>query len=206
MACPYFFKFTVMASAEDVRFLNVSTNCRTVSGRIANNDLTDQFGVAISDITTIEKLYIYDQSKTVQVYLEASDWTESGGVLTFTTTSTTAFTGVITVEIHDNTTINEDVDGDGIKNENTGDTTLMAYLYTVAPCKIDCCIAKLVDAAIECHCKCDKCKEDLLKAEKIFLMLQGSKYAAEQESNYDHAKNMYDKADSLCTEVCACGC
>jgi hypothetical protein len=195
-----------MASAEDVRFLNVSTNCRTVSGRIANNDLTDQFGVAISDITGIEKIYIYDQSKTVQVYLEAADWTEANGVLTFTTTSTSAFTGVITVEIHDNTTINQDADGDGIKNENDGDTTLMAYLYTVASCKIDCCIAKLVDAAIECHCKCDKCKEDLLRAEKIFLMLQGSRYAAEQESNYDHAKNMYDKADALCTEVCACGC
>ena len=80
-----------MASAEDVRFLNVSTNCKRISGRIANNDLTDQFGAAISDITTIEKIYIYDQSKTVQVFLTASDWTEAGGVLTFTTTSTTAF-------------------------------------------------------------------------------------------------------------------
>ena len=37
-------------------------------------------------------------------------------------------------------------------------------------------------------------------------MLQGATFAAEQESNYDHAKAMYDKANTLCVEVCACGC
>ena len=194
-----------MASATDVRFLNTSTNCKTISGRIANGHL-DMFGNAIADITTIEKIYIYDQSKTVQLYLTASDWTETGGVLTFTTTSTTAFVGVISVELHDATTLNYDIDADGVDNENAGDTTLMQTLYTVASCQIDCCIAKLVDAAIECHCKCDKCKEDLLRAEKVFLMLQGATFAAEQESNYDHAKAMYDKANTLCVEVCACGC
>lgn len=194
-----------MASAADVRFLNTSTNCKTISGRIANGHL-DMFGNAIADITTIEKIYIYDQSKTVQLYLTASDWTESGGVLTFTTTSTTAFVGVISVELHDATTLNYDIDADGVNNENATDTTLMQTLYTVASCQIDCCIAKLVDAAIECHCKCDKCKEDLLRAEKVFLMLQGATFAAEQESNYDHAVSMYNKANTLCVEVCACGC
>ena len=194
-----------MASVEDVRFLNTSTNCKTISGRIANGHL-DMFGNAIADITTIEKIYIYDQSKTVQLYLTASDWTESAGVLVFTTTSTTAFVGVISVELHDATTLNYDIDADGVNNENAGDTTLMQTLYTVASCQIDCCIAKLVDAAIECHCKCDKCKEDLLRAEKVFLMLQGATFAAEQESNYDHAVSMYNKANTLCVEVCACGC
>ena len=72
-----------MASVEDIRFLNTSTNCKTVSGRIENGHI-DMFGSAI-DITAIEKIYIYDQSKTVQLYLTASDWTEAGGVLTFTT-------------------------------------------------------------------------------------------------------------------------
>jgi hypothetical protein len=194
-----------MASAEDVRFLNVSTNCKTVSSRIATNDIKDQFGVNI-DVDDIAKIYIYDQSKTVQVFLETSDFDVTSDVLTFTTTQTTAFTGVISVELHDNATINYDDDDDDTNNENDADTTLMTTLFTVAPCKINCCIAKLVDAAIECDCKCDKCKEDLLRAEKIFLMLQGSTFAAEEESNYDHAKRMYDKADSLCTEVCACGC
>jgi len=194
-----------MASVADVRFLNTSTNCKTISGRIANGHL-DMFGNAIADITTIEKIYIYDQSKTVQLYLTASDWTEAGGVLTFTTTSTTAFVGVISVELHDATTLNYDIDADGVKNETAADTTLVETLYTVASCQIDCCIAKLVDAAIECHCKCDKCKEDLLRAEKVFLMLQGATFAAEQESNYDHAVSMDNKANTLCVEVCACGC
>ena len=195
-----------MASAEDVRFLNVSTNCKTGSGRIANHALTDQFGAGIADITAIEKIYIYDQSNTGQIFLTASDWSEAGGVLTFTTTSTTALKGVVSVELHDTVTINIDADNDGISNENTTDSTLMTTLFTVAPCEINCCIAKLVDAAIECHCKCDKCKEDLLRAEKVFLMLQASKYAAEEEGSYDNAKLMFDKANGLCTEVCACGC
>ena len=198
-----------MASAEDVRFLNVSTNCKTVSGRIANSDLTDQFGAAITPITGIEKIYVYDQSKTVQIYTVNADstWVETGSnVLTFTVTSTTAFKGVISVELHDNVNIDIDLDDDGISNENDADSTLMTTLYTIGSCEIDCCIAKLVDSAIECACKCDKCKEDLLRAEKVYLMLQGAKFAAEQESNYDHAVNMYNKASSLCTEVCACGC
>tara|TARA_R110000851_G_C13016956_1_gene559815 strand:+ start:428 stop:1018 length:591 start_codon:yes stop_codon:yes gene_type:complete len=196
-----------MASVEDVRFLNTSTNCKTISGRIANGHL-DMFGSAISNVSTILKVYVYDQSETVQIYLSGSDLdtTTEAGVLTFTTTSTTAFVGVISVELHDATTIDYDLDADGVKNETAGDTTLMQTLYTVASCQIDCCIAKLVDAAIECHCKCDKCKEDLLRAEKVFLMLQGATFAAEQESNYDHAVSMYNKANTLCVEVCACGC
>ena len=196
-----------MASVEDVRFLNTSTNCKTISGRIANGHL-DMFGSAISNVSTILKVYVYDQSETVQIYLSGSDLdtTTEAGVLTFTTTSTTAFVGVISVELHDATTIDYDLDADGVKNETAGDTTLIQTLYTVASCQIDCCIAKLVDAAIECHCKCDKCKEDLLRAEKVFLMLQGATFAAEQESNYDHAVSMYNKANTLCVEVCACGC
>ena len=196
-----------MASVEDVRFLNTSTNCKTISGRIANGHI-DMFGSAISNVSTILKVYVYDQSKTVKIYLSGSDLdtTTEAGVLTFTTTSTTAFVGVISVELHDATTIDYDLDADGVKNETAVDTTLMQTLYTVASCQIDCCIAKLVDAAIECHCKCDKCKEDLLRAEKVFLMLQGATFAAEQESNYDHAVSMYNKANTLCVEVCACGC
>ena len=197
-----------MASAEDVRILNVSTNCKTVTGRIENGHI-DMFGSAISNVGAILKVYVYDQSKTVQIYLSGSsdlDTTTEAGVLTFTATSTTQFTGVISVELHDATTLNLDIDGDAVNNENASDTTLMETVYTVAPCKINCCIAKLVDAAIECHCKCDKCKEDLLRAEKVLLMLQGATFAAEQESNYDHAVNMYNKANTLCTEVCACGC
>lgn len=183
-----------MATVDDVRFLNISTNCKTVASRIAEVDFSGL------ELDNVAKIYIYDQSKTVQIYLTASDWDVAANVLTFTTTSTTALVGVVSVELHNNTTINYDAANNG------ADSTLLQTVYTVAPCQIDCCIAKLVDAAIECTCKCDKCKEDLLRAEKVFLMLQAAKFAAEQESNSDHADDMYNKASALCTEVCACGC
>ena len=72
--------------------------------------------------------------------------------------------------------------------------------------QIDCCIAKLVESAINCTCECDKCKEELDRAEKIFLLLQSAVYAAEIEENIQDAKDKYAKANELCTEVCACGC
>ena len=153
-----------MASVEDVKYLSISTNCRTVGGRIGNGELADQFG------------------------------------------TTSQLAGVVSVELHDSTDITYNADDDAISNEDNADTTLIRTIYTVAPCEIDCCIAKLVDAAIECHCKCDKCKEDLLRANKIFLMLQGARFAAEQEFNFGHAVSMYTKAKDLCVEVCACGC
>ena len=77
---------------------------------------------------------------------------------------------------------------------------------TVSTCQIDCCIAKLVESAITCTCKCDKCKEELDRAEKIFLLLQSAVYAAEVAENIKDAQDKYAKANELCTEVCACGC
>jgi hypothetical protein len=76
----------------------------------------------------------------------------------------------------------------------------------VSGCEIDCCLAKLVESAINCTCKCDKCKEELMRAEKIYLLLAAAKFAAEIENNYDDAVAKYNKAREFCTEVCACGC
>lgn len=76
----------------------------------------------------------------------------------------------------------------------------------VGTCSVDCCIAKLTESAINCTCKCDKCKEELDRAKKIFLLLQSSIYAAEQALNFEDALDKYNKAKELCTEVCACGC
>jgi len=76
----------------------------------------------------------------------------------------------------------------------------------VGTCSVDCCIAKLTESAINCTCKCDKCKEELDRAKKIFLLLQSSIYAAEQAFNFRDALDKYNKAKELCTEVCACGC
>tara|TARA_Y100000816_G_scaffold286061_1_gene266596 strand:- start:12236 stop:12694 length:459 start_codon:yes stop_codon:yes gene_type:complete len=76
---------------------------------------------------------------------------------------------------------------------------------TVVTADIDCCIAKLVHDAINCTCKCDKCKEDLKLAEKIFLLLQAAEYDATLGIT-DGATDKYNKAKELCTERCACGC
>ena len=67
-------------------------------------------------------------------------------------------------------------------------------------------IASLVESAITCTCKCDKCKEELDRAEKVFLLLQSAVYAAEVAENIQDAKDKYSKANEMCTEVCACGC
>ena len=179
-----------MASAEDIRFANISVNCKRVSVKISDGDLT-----SIPDITAVNKVYIYDQNKANQIYLSPgdADWDNSvHTVINIVTTATETMVGVVSIEFHNAALVTAD--------------SLIDTIYTVAPCQINCCIAKLTDAAIECHCKCDKCKEDLLRAEKVMLMLQGATFAAEQESNYDHAVNMYNKANTLCTEVCACGC
>lgn len=88
-----------------------------------------------------------------------------------------------------------------LENSNT-----ISVGATVATCKIDCCIASLVESAITCTCKCDKCKEELDRAEKVFLLLQSAVYAAEVAENIQDAKDKYSKANEMCTEVCACGC
>ena len=89
-----------------------------------------------------------------------------------------------------------------IKDANGG---IVRQYVTVGVADIDCCIAKLVHDAINCTCKCDKCKEDLKLAERIFLLIQGAEYDATL-GLADGAQDKYNKAKELCTERCACGC
>lgn len=76
----------------------------------------------------------------------------------------------------------------------------------VGTAEIDCCIAKLVHDAINCTCKCNKCNEDLKRAETIYLLLQSAKHEAHILGNIEMANDKVLKAKELCTEVCACGC
>lgn len=76
---------------------------------------------------------------------------------------------------------------------------------TVGVADIDCCIAKLVHDAINCTCKCNKCKEDLDRAQTVRLLLQAAKYEAKL-GLVESVSDKYNKAKELCTEVCACGC
>jgi len=76
---------------------------------------------------------------------------------------------------------------------------------SVGSAEIDCCIAKLVHDAINCTCKCNKCKEDLERAQTIRLLLQAAQYESTL-GLVDSVQDKYKKAKELCVEVCACGC
>lgn len=83
---------------------------------------------------------------------------------------------------------------------------VVKQMASVGTAEIDCCIAKLVHDAINCTCKCNKCNEDLKRAETIYLLLQSAKHQAHTLGNLDQANEKVLKAKELCTEVCACGC
>lgn len=76
---------------------------------------------------------------------------------------------------------------------------------SVGSAEIDCCIAKLVHDAINCTCKCNKCKEDLERAQTIRLLLQAAQYESTL-GLVESVQDKYKKAKELCVEVCACGC
>lgn len=78
--------------------------------------------------------------------------------------------------------------------------------YIVATCEIDCCIAGLVERAINCTCECDKCDDDLRIAEKVQLLIVSAKHSTYSESNVTDAAAKYNKAKDFCTATCACGC
>ena len=88
--------------------------------------------------------------------------------------------------------------------KNSKGAVVKSYV-TVGTAEIECCIAKLVTDSINCTCKCDKCKEDLQRAQTIRLLLQAAQYEASLGLTIT-TQEKFNKAKQLCTEVCACGC
>ena len=88
--------------------------------------------------------------------------------------------------------------------KNPQGETVRSYIG-VGSAEIDCCIAKLVHDAINCTCKCNKCKEDLERAQTVRFAFKAASYDANLGLQ-DGANDKYKKAKELCTEVCACGC
>jgi hypothetical protein len=122
-----------------------------------------------------------------EVEVQSDPLTPSGGIVTWELDSETAgesFNGILEIN----------VEGDTLAG------------YVVGSCEIRCCIAALVQSAIDCHCHCDKCEEDLRKAEKIRILISGAEHSAYSTSNIVDAVNKYNKAKEFCTAVCACGC
>lgn len=103
------------------------------------------------------------------------------------------------------TTLSADTRGvSRVTIEDKAGNVVQSYI-SVGTGDIDCCIAKLVHDAINCTCKCNKCKEDLNRAQTIRLLIQAAKYEATLGLQ-DSVQDKYIKAKELCTEVCACGC
>lgn len=103
-----------------------------------------------------------------------------------TTASGETFSGVITIDA---------LDGDSVSIEK----------YAVGTCELDCCIASLLDEAINCTCNCNKCDEDLLTAQKVHLLAESARYSA-LNNNVTDAINKYKKAKEFCSGDCGCGC
>lgn len=102
-------------------------------------------------------------------------------------------------------TINADTRGVvRVTVKNSKKETVKTYI-SIGSAEVDCCIAKLVHDAINCTCKCNKCKEDLDRAQTIRLLLQAAQYDSRLGLDAS-ATDKYRKAKELCTEVCACGC
>ena len=144
--------------------------------------------IAVEFETAQPTTVVIQDSDDTTVELLPVNFTYADGVLTFEYTHSVAFNGVLQILPKD-------------ANEET-----LTPAYTVASCKINCCIGQLLYAAIECTCKCAKCKEDLLRAEKVYLFLNAAIFEAEHNANLQQALNNYNKASELCLEVCACGC
>jgi len=81
---------------------------------------------------------------------------------------------------------------------------------------LDCCLADKVYKSLDCDCSDDKCNEELLDAQKMFLFKQSAEYALQSISTnasltdirrvaiLTDAKNKYNKAIELCTTGCGC--
>ncbi len=80
------------------------------------------------------------------------------------------------------------------------------YAYYVGSCEISCCISALVQQAIDCHCECDRCDEDLRVAEKVNLLIKSAQHVTHSDANISDAVAKYNKAKEFCTATCACGC
>lgn len=144
--------------------------------------------IAVSYATASPTTVVLKDQNEVEVTLTSEEFTYAAGVLSFEYTHTVPLIGVVQV----------------LPKNAEGVTLTPAY--SVATCKINCCIGTLLHEMLEYNCKCDKCKEELVRLEKIYLLLQAAVYEAENTANLTQAVKNYNKASELCVQVCACGC
>lgn len=158
-------------------------------------------------VTPLE-IEIAPDCKTIVIRFNADPTSEAANIsLTNEITTTSLFADVDgTINVADKTwTVLSTEFGENFNGVFTVNSSDTYYKYYVGRCELDCCIASLVQSAIDCHCECDRCDEDLRRAEKVHLLANSSLYSAIND-NVTDAINKYNKAKAFCVETCACGC
>lgn len=169
------FVLVVNADPSDCGLYNHYQYTNNTTGFVHTEDIYDDDNCGSSGDNGIPAYYTYDAVNGVW-------WTQ----ITSEDIGET-FNGVITISIYQPGT-NQDF-----------------YISAVGSCELDCCIASLTQDAIDCSCKCQKCNEDLLTAQKVHLLAESAKYSA-INGNLQDAISKYNSAKGFCTATCACGC
>ena len=183
--------------ALSISLLGVSANCQSVSTTVTGS--TDNYTL---------RVYLLEGEAETLIYQEADIDETSSPVTT------------VTIEDLTNSTFNElydtDPDLDIIIESVTsfdglfkvtiddGDTT--ERVYSIGTCSIDCCLANLIQANLDCTCTDGDCCEDIKKAEKILILTRA---AILDCANGDivGATEKYNKAVELCGSTpCDCNC
>jgi hypothetical protein len=175
------------------KVLNINETCNSIAIKI------DTFTVGYTPLANhwLEFKHTYDEN--YRYYQLAAGDITAGAIITIVDQTELITIGIANGVLEGLVTVK-------VKTTGTEAGTSYATHHTIAPCKINCCIAKLAMSGIECDCNCGKCAEDLKRAQKAHLMLQGAYYSAENKKDAVNAEKMYLKAAQLCEEVCACGC
>jgi len=83
-------------------------------------------------------------------------------------------------------------------------------------CDVLCCLAKKMEDLLDCNCECSKCSEDLVSAQKIYLLLKtaeaelatssGAGSLVSVKAVIANAEKKYNKAVEMCGGHCGCNC
>jgi hypothetical protein len=90
----------------------------------------------------------------------------------------------------------------------------VATSAVLVSCDILCCLAKKMEDLLDCNCECMKCSDDLVSAQKIFLLLKtaeaelatASGTLLERNAVIANAEKKYNKAAEMCSGHCGCNC
>ncbi len=92
--------------------------------------------------------------------------------------------------------------------------TVVSTSAVLVSCDILCCLAKKMEDLLDCNCECMKCSDDLVSAQKIFLLLKtaeaelatASGTLLERNAIIANAEKKYNKAAEMCSGHCGCNC